>query len=86
MPILNDVQLSSPEDLVPLAGGDEPIYVILTSSNDVETGAPWCSDVRAALPFLTETFDKHDGPKAIYESVGPRPGWVIILIKVESVG
>ncbi|KAH7212194.1 C-type lectin protein [Fusarium oxysporum] len=67
--------LSSPEDLVPLARSDEPIYVILTSSNDEETGAPWCSDVRAALPFLKETFDKPDGPKAIYESVGPRPGW-----------
>ncbi|WJG34708.1 uncharacterized protein FOBCDRAFT_236828 [Fusarium oxysporum Fo47] len=67
--------LSSPEDLVPLARSDEPIYVILTSSNDEETGAPWCSDVRAALPFLKETFDKPEGPKAIYESVGPRPGW-----------
>ncbi|CZR38238.1 uncharacterized protein FPRO_06571 [Fusarium proliferatum ET1] len=75
MPILKDVQLSSPKDLVPLAKGDGPIYVILTSSNDEETGAPWCSDVRAALPFLKETFDKPDGPKAIYESVGPRPGW-----------
>lgn len=80
MPILNDVQLSSPEDLVPLAKGDEPIYVVLTSSNDEETGAPWCSDVRAALPFLKETFDKPDGPKAIYESVGPRPGWVIHIV------
>ncbi|QGI63670.1 hypothetical protein CEK26_007621 [Fusarium fujikuroi] len=75
MPILNDVQLSSPKDLVSLARGDEPIYVILTSSNDEETGAPWCSDVRAALPFLKETFGKPDGPKAVYESVGPRPGW-----------
>ncbi|KAM0557032.1 hypothetical protein ACHAPJ_005712 [Fusarium lateritium] len=75
MPILNDVQLSSPEDLIPLARGDESIYVILISSNDVETGAPWCSDVRAALPFLTKTFDKQDDPKAVYESVGPRPGW-----------
>lgn len=80
MPILNDVQLSSPKDLVPLATSDEPIYVILTSSNDEKTGAPWCSDVRAALPFLKETFDKPDGPKAIYESVGPRPGWVIHIV------
>uniref|UniRef100_A0A0D2XIX3 Uncharacterized protein n=1 Tax=Fusarium oxysporum (strain Fo5176) TaxID=660025 RepID=A0A0D2XIX3_FUSOF len=86
MPILNDVRLSSPEDLVPLARSDEPIYVILTSSNDEETGAPWCSDVRAALPFLKETFDKPEGPKAIYESVGPRPGFELRDGKIEETG
>ncbi|CEF71928.1 hypothetical protein FGSG_11670 [Fusarium graminearum PH-1] len=75
MPVLHEVQLSSPKSLVPLLTSDEPIYVILTSSNDEETGAPWCSDVRTALPYLKEVFDKPDGPKAIYESVGPRPGW-----------
>ncbi|KAF5540748.1 ser thr phosphatase family [Fusarium mexicanum] len=75
MPVLKDVQLSGPKDLAPLVGSGEPIYVILTSSNDEETGAPWCSDVRAALPFLEETFDKQDGPTSVYESVGPRPGW-----------
>ncbi|RGP79919.1 serine threonine- kinase pkn1 [Fusarium longipes] len=75
MPIINDVQLSSPRDLIPLVKGGEPIYVILTSSNDEETGAPWCSDVRAALPFLKGIFHNQEGPKAIYESVGPRPGW-----------
>ncbi|KAF5648443.1 duf953 domain protein [Fusarium tjaetaba] len=75
MPVLNDVQLAGPKDLAPLVGSGEPIYVILTSSNDEETGVPWCSDVRAALPLLKETFDKPAGPKAIYESVGPRPGW-----------
>lgn len=74
MPVLHEVQLSSPKSLVPLLTSDEPIYVILTSSNDEETGAPWCSDVRAALSYLKEVFDKPDGPKAIYESVGPRPG------------
>ncbi|KAG5791624.1 hypothetical protein H9Q69_009312 [Fusarium xylarioides] len=75
MPVLKDVQVSGPKDLAPLVESGEPIYVILTSSNDEETGAPWCSDVRAALPFLKEAFDKPDGPKSIYESVGPRPGW-----------
>lgn len=73
MPILTGIELSSPEDLMLIATG-EPIYVIFTSSNDVETGAPWCSDVRAALPLLNAIFDQPEGPEAIYESVGPRPG------------
>ena len=75
MPILNDVNLPDSKETLPVSAG-EPLYVVFTSANDPETGAPWCSDVRASLPVLAETFDNAQGPKAIYESVGPRPGYV----------
>lgn len=73
MPILTNIQFPDSKEELPVAA-DESLYVIFTSGDDPETGAPWCSDVRAALPLLSATFDKPDGPKAVYESVGPRPG------------
>ena len=70
---LTDVKLSNLKDLIPFATR-ELIYIIFTSSNNIETSEPWCSNVRAALPFLTSTFNKPDSLKAIYKSVSPRPG------------
>ncbi|KAK6525418.1 hypothetical protein TWF694_005557 [Orbilia ellipsospora] len=36
-----------------------PLFILFVASKDVTTGAPWCPDVRAALPVVTEFFENH---------------------------
>ncbi|KAL4861052.1 hypothetical protein BDV12DRAFT_180813 [Aspergillus spectabilis] len=74
MPILTDFTLpksASSLDLPPTS----PFFISFHASPDPNTGKPWCPDVVAALPYLTEAFSALDAPQAAFVDVGQRPEW-----------
>ncbi|CAG9984459.1 unnamed protein product [Clonostachys byssicola] len=72
MPILKSFSLPDSESALPVVQ-DKPLFVVFLSPDDPETKQPWCSDVRAALPLLNQTFSGPSSPEAAYIEVGPRP-------------
>ncbi|KAL3478568.1 hypothetical protein BJX99DRAFT_256464 [Aspergillus californicus] len=52
-----------------------PFFISFHASPDPNTGKPWCPDVVAALPYLTETFSTPDAPQVAFVDVGQRPEW-----------
>ncbi|KAL5340457.1 thioredoxin-like protein [Aspergillus crustosus] len=77
MPLLNDFSLpesASALDL-DLSGSTGPFFLSFHASPDPTTGKPWCPDVIAALPNLTEIFSSPDSPQAAFVNVGQREQW-----------
>lgn len=71
MPILKGFSLPDSESALAVSQ-DKPLFVVFLSPDDPETKQPWCSDVRAALPLLNQTFSGPSNPEAAYIEVGPR--------------
>ncbi|KAK6498491.1 hypothetical protein TWF481_011082 [Arthrobotrys musiformis] len=53
-----------------------PLYIFFTASADPATSAPWCPDVRAAIPVVTSTFQEAAQELSVVTvEVGDKPSW-----------
>lgn len=74
MPIVTDYKLpNSAEDLDLPADSKSPFFISFHASRDPNTGAPWCPDVRAALPALENAFSADTAVRVAFIEVGQRP-------------
>ncbi|KAL4784167.1 DUF953 domain protein [Aspergillus varians] len=74
MPILRDFILPKSASSLDLSS-ISPFFISFHASPDPNTGKPWCPDVVAALPYLTEAFASADAPQVAFVDVGQRPEW-----------
>ncbi|KUL83495.1 hypothetical protein ZTR_10788 [Talaromyces verruculosus] len=76
MPILTDYKLPKSAEALDLpVDSNSPFFVSFHASRDPNTGAPWCPDVRAALPPLEAAFSADSAPPVAFIEVGQRPEW-----------
>lgn len=74
MPIITDYKLpNSAEDLDLPTDSKSPFFISFHASRDPNTGAPWCPDVRAALPPLESAFSADTAARVAFIEVGQRP-------------
>ncbi|RVD89134.1 uncharacterized protein DFL_000154 [Arthrobotrys flagrans] len=53
-----------------------PLYIIFIASPDPATDAPWCPDVRAALPIFNRVFEESEEELSVVTvQVGDKPAW-----------
>lgn len=55
-----------------------PLYIIFIASPDPATDAPWCPDVRAALPIFNRVFEESEEELSVVTvQVGDKPACVL---------
>lgn len=74
MPITTNFSLPASADLLDLP--NSVFFISFHASPDPKTGAPWCPDVVAAIPYLRETFAAQNVPEVAFIDVGERPEFV----------
>ncbi|EEA27221.1 hypothetical protein TMatcc_004499 [Talaromyces marneffei ATCC 18224] len=76
MPIITDYKLPKSAEALDLpTDSNSPFFISFHASRDPNTGAPWCPDVRAALPPLEAAFSTDTAPRVAFIEVGQRPEW-----------
>ncbi|PYI07007.1 hypothetical protein BO78DRAFT_429284 [Aspergillus sclerotiicarbonarius CBS 121057] len=76
MPFLTNFALpGSAQQLDVPEHSDAALFLVFVSSKDPATRQPWCPDVRAAWPTITETFSGEDSPRLGVVEVGQKPEW-----------
>ncbi|KAL4964468.1 uncharacterized protein BDV14DRAFT_200750 [Aspergillus stella-maris] len=80
MPITTSFPLPpTPESLLlpttAIATAEERFVISFHASIDPGTKKPWCPDVGAAIPHLTEVFSTPDAPTVAFVEVGLRAEW-----------
>ncbi|KAL4805657.1 hypothetical protein BDV18DRAFT_139604 [Aspergillus unguis] len=75
MPILRSFALPPSPAQLHLSASTSPFFISFHASPDPTTGKPWCPDVVAALPHLTEVFSAPSAPEVAFVDVGQKPEW-----------
>ncbi|KAL3475451.1 hypothetical protein BJX99DRAFT_259397 [Aspergillus californicus] len=74
MPVLHHFKLPSSPALLSLPP-TSPTFISFLASPDPTTGKPWCPDVVAAIPVLTEAFSAPHAPQVAFVEVGQKDAW-----------
>ncbi|KAL4924620.1 uncharacterized protein BDV17DRAFT_274142 [Aspergillus undulatus] len=75
MPIITNFTLPSSPAALSLPTDNTPFFLSFHASPDPNTGKPWCPDVVAALPHLTEVFSASNAPQVTFVEVGQKDEW-----------